>query len=69
MAEMKGPVRRIRVQYFSYHNPPVWAAYYEPPGMRACLCHALTIEDMWLILREYFATAPLRVDTRRYPNG
>jgi hypothetical protein len=47
-------VRRMRVTYRGDHNPPVWAAYYEPPGRSACYCHAETLEMMWAMLCDYF---------------
>jgi hypothetical protein len=62
------PLRRMRIQYHGWHNPPVWAAYYEPPGRSACYCHARSLEEMWANIEAYFAgrgeIQPLRVEDR-----
>jgi hypothetical protein len=62
------PLRRMRITYHAWHNPPVWASYYEPPGRTACYCHASSLEEMWGKMKDYFAgngeVQPLRVDDR-----
>ncbi len=66
--EKVGDIRRMRVQYLNWHNPPLWAAYYEPPGSMACYCHATTLDEMWLSLKLYFEgrgyCQPLRIEKR-----
>ena len=62
------PLRRMRVRLFSCHNPPVWAAYFEPPGRSSCYCHAPTLDAMWKELAVYYAgkgyCPPQRVEDR-----
>lgn len=62
------PLRRMRVTYLAWHNPPVWASYFEPPGRPACYCHAPSLEEMWGMVKDYFAgkgeVQPLRVEDR-----
>lgn len=70
MNGLASPLRRIRVRFFAQHNPPVWAAFYEPPGRVACYCHASSLDAMWVLLRDYFEgrgfCQPMRVDEARY---
>lgn len=47
-------LRRMRVTYRGDHIPPVWAAYYEPPGRSYCYCQTQTLEMMWEMLCDYF---------------
>lgn len=66
--ELRKILRRMRITYRRDHNPPVWAAYYEPPGRSACYCQATTLEMMWVMLRDYFCgdgfIKPLYVEPR-----
>lgn len=62
------PLRRMRVQFQQRHNPPIWAAYYEPPGKVTCYCHADTLIEMMKKIADYYADRgeclPLRVEER-----
>lgn len=54
-------LRRMRVRYLPFHNPPVWAASFEPPGKSTCYCHAATLSEMMRKLNDYFTgTATLK---------
>lgn len=67
-AEEWAPIRRMRVRYLDWHQPKVWAVYFDQPGRECCYCHAKTLEDAWKALSAYFAgmghIKPLRVDPR-----
>lgn len=69
--EPAGAIRRMRVLYFNWGNPPVWAAYYEPPGRPGCYIWTDTLDEMWGELRKYFTgeglIQPLRVEQRFAP--
>lgn len=62
------PLRRMRVQFLLWHNPPCWAAYYELPGKVTCYCHADTLIEMMKKIADYYAGRgehpPLRVEER-----
>lgn len=61
-------IRRMRIIFRGDHRPPVWAAYYEPPGRATCYCHAPNLEMMWSMLCDYFRgdglIKPLHVEHR-----
>lgn len=65
---MEMPLRRMRVRYLPFHNPPIWEASYEPPGKFACYCHAKDLEEMMEKLGSYYAgkgtIRPLRIEER-----
>lgn len=61
-------LRRMRVRYLPFHNPPVWSASFDPPGKSTCYCHAATLAEMLDKLKDYFTGAadlkPLYVEER-----
>ncbi len=62
------PLRRMRLQFQPWRNPPCWAAYYAPPGKATCYCQADTLIEMMGKIADYYAgrggCSPLRVEER-----